>query len=62
MTRGDWGPIGNIQDQVADLLNFNGDRPNIYIQGGPGEPVFSVPNIWTLLASIFPCRSANHHV
>ena len=51
------GPLGNIQNQVADVLNANGDRPNIYIPGGPAEPVFSVPNIWRLLASLFGRKS-----
>jgi hypothetical protein len=39
------GPLDGIQDQVAAVLNGNGDRPNVYIPGGPGEPVFQVPNI-----------------
>ena len=47
------GPLGDIQNQVASVLNANGDRPSVYIPGGPGEPVFVVPNVRTLVASVF---------
>ena len=46
------GPLGNIQNQVASVLNGNGNNPNVYIPGAPGEPVFQVPNVQTILASV----------
>jgi hypothetical protein len=46
------GPLGDIQGQVASVLNGNGNNPNVYIPGGPGEPVFQVPNVRALLSSV----------
>jgi hypothetical protein len=47
------GPLGNIQNEVASVLNANGDRPNVYIPGGPGEPVFQAPNPRYVLRDLF---------
>jgi hypothetical protein len=47
------GPLGDIQNQVANVLNGNGNPNTIYVPGGPGEPVFPVPNARTLLATVF---------
>ena len=49
----DFGPLGDIQNQVAQVLNANGDRPSIYIPGGPGEPVFQVPSPRVALGQFF---------
>jgi hypothetical protein len=38
------GPLGDIQNQVASVLNGDGMGNRIYIPGGPDEPVFQVPN------------------
>jgi hypothetical protein len=46
------GPLADIQSQVASVLNGNGNNPNVYIPGAPGEPVFQVPNVQTILASV----------
>ena len=47
------GPLGDIQNQIASVLNANGDRPSIYIPGGPGEPVIQVPSPRVALAEFF---------
>jgi hypothetical protein len=47
------GPLGNIQNEVACVLNANGDRPTVYIPGGPGEPVFQAPNPRYVLRDLF---------
>jgi hypothetical protein len=47
------GPLDGIQNQVASVLNGNGNNPYVYIPGGPGESVFAVPNVRTLLAPVF---------
>jgi hypothetical protein len=53
ISRAPGGPLDGLQDSIASVLNANGDRPNVYIPGGPGEPVFQVPNIRYLLTSVF---------
>ena len=38
------GPLAGLQGDVASVLNAAGDRPRVYISGGPGQAVFQAPN------------------
>jgi hypothetical protein len=38
------GPMGDIQNQVASVLNGNGTGSRLYIPLGPGQPVAQIPN------------------
>jgi hypothetical protein len=40
----DGGPLANIQDQVAAVLNADGNGPRVYIAAGDSEPIFQAPN------------------
>jgi hypothetical protein len=38
------GPLAGLQDQVAAVLNADGNGPRVYVPGGPGQAIFQVTN------------------
>jgi hypothetical protein len=47
------GPLGDLQGQVASVLNGNGDGNTIFVSAGPAEPVFQIPNIRVPIVNFF---------
>ena len=47
------GPLANMQSQVAQVLNGNGNGNRIYIAPGPNEPIFQVPSFRVALRDFF---------